>query len=119
MNKNGFTLLELLVALTIVSIITAIAIPQYQEYRKRGFDIRASSDLRNIAIAQEAHFLENEKYLSCNDSSCTALPGIAAISAGVTVSIAAKEASFTGQASHKNGSGRVFYWDSEKGGLQG
>ena len=118
MKTNGFTLLELLVTLTIVSIITAIAIPQYQEYRRRGFDVRASSDLRNIAIAQEAHFLEHEHYLSCQDDACTALPGIAAISAGVTITIAAKEASFTGQASHKNGSGRVFHWDSERGGLQ-
>lgn len=119
MTRNGFTLLELLVTLTIVSIITAIAIPQYQEYRRKGFDVRASSDLRNIAIAQEAHFLEHEKYLSCRDGGCTALPGIAAISKGVTVSISAQEASFTGQASHKNGSGRVFRWDSSKGGLQG
>ena len=119
MNNRGFTLLELLVTLTIVSIITAIAVPQYREYRQKGFDARASSDLRNVAIAQEAHFLEHEEYLTCSNESCVQLPGIASLSSGVTLNITAHEASFIGQSTHERGSGRTFIWDSDQGGMQG
>ena len=117
MRSHGFTLLELLVALTIAMILAAIAIPRYQEYRGRAFDQRALSDLTAIALAEEAYFLDHEEYLSCENQSCTSLPGIAAISQGVEIAVSAAETAFTGLATHLKGSGRTFHWDSEQGGL--
>jgi len=117
MNNHGFTLLELLVALGISSVLAAIAIPQYQQYRQRAFDARALSDLQNIALAEEAYFIDNEAYLSCSDDICLALPGIAAISSWVSVSISAAESSFTGNSSNSKGSGKIYQWDSAAGGL--
>ena len=116
-RKNGFTLIELLVVMAIVSILTAIAVPQYDAYKKRSFDLRAQTDLHNVATAEEAYFMDNEEYLSCSGDSCTELPGIAALSQGVQLSITAENMKFTGRASHPRGSGRVFEWNSELGGL--
>lgn len=115
--QTGFTLLELLIVLAIAGILTAIAVPQYSAYRQRAFDFRVLNDLRNVAIAEEAYFLESERYLSCSDQECEALPGIVRLSAGVTLSITAAEESFTGLASHPRGTGKEFRWDSSNGGL--
>ena len=61
-NEKGFTLIELLVVIAIIGILAAIAIPQFTEYRKRGFDARSKSDLRNLATAEEAYFVDYESY---------------------------------------------------------
>ena len=117
-NQHGFTLIELLVTMTIISVLMTIAIPQYQEYRKRGFDMRAESDLRNVAIAEEAYFLDWERYLSCGGATCSGLPGIQRLSPGVTLQITATATGFTGTAAHPNGTGSVFAWDTSRGGMQ-
>jgi prepilin-type N-terminal cleavage/methylation domain-containing protein len=117
-NSAGFTLLELLVTMALVAILIGIAVPQYSDYRRRGFDIRAASDLKNVATAEEAYFIDYEAYLSCTDAECAELPGIRALSRGTTLSISAAEDSFTGTSTHPQGTGRIYTWDSEGGGLQ-
>lgn len=117
-QNSGFTLLELLVTISVIGILTAIAIPQYQQYRQRGFDTRASSDLRNVALAEEAYFLDWEAYYSCLNSTCTNLPGINVISKGVTIAVNSTATGFTATASHNLGTGKVFAWDSSLGGMQ-
>ena len=116
-NHRGFTLLELLVVLVIVGILTAIAIPQYDAYKRRAFDTRARADLYSAALAEEAFFLDSEKYLSCSGDECTQLPGIARLSKGVTLSMNGTQSGFTGNATHTQGTGKVFRWDSSGGGL--
>lgn len=117
-NNLGFTLLELLVVVTIIGVLSAITVPQFNDYRRRAFDARALSDLRNVAIAEEAYFMDEEEYLSCVNDECATLPGIPGISEGVTINMAANGDTFTGLASHIKGTGRAFEWDSERGGLQ-
>ena len=114
---DAFSLVELLVVITIVSALTAIAVPQYARYRARAFDLRAVEDLRNVALAEEAYFSEFERYLSCSGPACTELPGIARLSAGVSLSIDALETEFEGTATHPKGTGRTFMWRSAEGGL--
>lgn len=113
----GFTLVELLVVVAIITGLAAIAVPQYAQYRAKAFDVRALEDLRHGALAQELYFADTEHYLSCSDDACTALPSIARLSAGVSLSFTERGENFGGNAQHVHGTGRVFEWDSEQGGL--
>jgi len=118
LHSRGFTLIELLAVIAIIGILTAIAVPQFAEYKKRGFDARAKSDLRNVAVAEEAYFIDFEAYLSCNDAGCNALPGMNSLSAGVTLAMLATQTGFSGTATHPQGTGTTFGWNSSAGGLQ-
>lgn len=117
-TSAGFTLLELLVVMAIVSILSAIAIPQFSAYRKRSFDMRATQDLHTIAIGEEAYFMDSEHYVSCANETCSLLPGVATLSKGVSLAVVATEESFVATATHASGTGKIFTWDSDHGGLQ-
>jgi len=60
--EGGFTLIELLVVIAIIGILAAIAIPQFATYRRRGYGSQVKSDIRNIATAQEAYFVNANNY---------------------------------------------------------
>ncbi len=66
-RARGFTLLELLVTMSIVAILTAIAIPAYESYRKRGYEAVATSYLRNWATAQELYLQTNGTYAAADE----------------------------------------------------
>jgi type IV pilus assembly protein PilA len=115
----GFTLLELLIVVTIIAILGAIAIPQFLSYRQTAFDARAKSDLRNAANAEEAYFLGTGDYLDCSDAVCSnQLPDFR-LSPGVTIQMTADngpQPTFTGKASSAQGH-RTFNYDSAGGGM--
>ncbi len=52
-SQRGLTLVELLVALAIFAIISAIAIPVYTGYSQRSYDREARADLLGCAMALE------------------------------------------------------------------
>ena len=119
LGNKGFTLIELLVVVAIIGILAAIAIPQFAEYRKKGFDAQAESDLRNAATAEEAVFATSYAYQDCSDvTDCqTKLPGFRG--AGATlISMTNGGGTFTGTACSTGGSDLHFHWDSGAGGLQ-
>jgi prepilin-type N-terminal cleavage/methylation domain-containing protein len=116
-SQQGFTLIELLVVMTIIAVLTGIALPQYHYYREKSFDTRASADLRNVAVAEEAYFLEAEHYLACRNAACAQLPGIASLSGGVELEITVNNTLFRGKAFHPKGSGKTYHWDSDRGGM--
>ena len=125
MKEKGFTLIELLVVVAIIGILAAIAIPQFAAYRARGFDARARSDLRNAATAEEAYFVDNEKYVDAGcpggtgaNAATGGLPGLTNCSNGVVLAMTAVGGgvSFTGTASHPKGTAKTFTWNSTSGG---
>ncbi len=74
-NKKGFTLIELLIVVAIIAILAAIAIPQFSQYRIRGYNSAAASDLRNTKIALEAFKTDWQVYFST--AGCPAVAGAA------------------------------------------
>jgi len=64
LRAEGFTLIELLVVIAIIGILAAIAIPQFATYRRRGYGSQVKSDVRNIATAQEAYFVNANTYIT-------------------------------------------------------
>jgi len=51
MNRRGFTIIELLLAMTIMGILTAIAVPNYQYAKLRADAAKVISDFEVIRVA--------------------------------------------------------------------
>lgn len=71
MNK-GFSLIELLIAVAILGVVTAIAIPTYTDYISTAKANSAKQLLRTIYLSQQEYFTENNSYYStgatCGDA---------------------------------------------------
>ncbi|MDP1743656.1 MAG: type II secretion system protein [Candidatus Amesbacteria bacterium] len=52
-NKKGFTLIEFMVAMSLVSILSTMAIGNFMGSQKRGRDVRRQSDLNQYRVALE------------------------------------------------------------------
>jgi prepilin-type N-terminal cleavage/methylation domain-containing protein len=57
-RRNGFTLVELLIVLSIVLVLVAIAVPEYLESKVVSDVARTHSDLRKIQTALDSYFVD-------------------------------------------------------------
>ena len=55
---SGFTLIELLIVVAIIAILAAIAVPNFLEAQVRSKVSRVKSDLRTMATAIEAYYID-------------------------------------------------------------
>ena len=53
-DERGFTLFELLAAITITGLLAATGIPHYNEYKEKAYDAVALSTMRDLQTATEA-----------------------------------------------------------------
>jgi len=61
-SQNGFTLIELMITVVIISILASIAYPSYQEFVKRGNRTEGQAFLSEVAARQERYFVQNNEY---------------------------------------------------------
>ena len=71
-NIRGFSLVELMIVVSILSILAAFAVPSYLEQSKRARRADAQSALMGLAQAMERHFTENSTYVSAVDAGAPA-----------------------------------------------
>ncbi len=65
-QATGMTLVEILTALAIIAILSAIAIPTYQGYITRGQENTAKANARTLSL-----FMENYYEQQCDEGDCT------------------------------------------------
>jgi prepilin-type N-terminal cleavage/methylation domain-containing protein len=100
MKSSGFTLVELLVAISIIAVLSAILLPNFMGARERARDAQRIQNLYSIKNALRLYYNDNQSYPPCvaGPSSClnavlvTYMPGIAGV--GYTYTSAAPNDSF-------------------------
>lgn len=63
-HQKGFTLIEMLITVTIVCILAAIALPSYQQHVIRSNRSAAQSQMMDIANREQQYLLANRTYAS-------------------------------------------------------
>ena len=61
-SRRGFTIIELMIALVIVALLVAVAIPSYQSYVMKGYRSDAIKDVTAVLQAQERYYSDNYTY---------------------------------------------------------
>jgi len=62
-DLKGFTLIELMIVITIIAILASIAFPSYQESVRKSRRGAAKADLVELANVMERYFTENNTYI--------------------------------------------------------
>ncbi len=74
-NKKGFTLFELLVVISIIGVLVAVASVSYSAAQKRGRDAKRRQDMQAVQKAFEQYYAENNTYNATCADMAGALPG--------------------------------------------
>lgn len=110
----GFTLIEMMIVVSIIAILAAIAIPAYSDYVQRSRIIDATSKLSDVRVKMEQAFLDNRTYVGTKPNGCPVAdqPGGSGDSFNITgnCAVATYTWTATGMAS-KNMSGFVYTID--------
>jgi type IV pilus assembly protein PilE len=85
---RGFSLIELMIVISVVAILTTIAVTSYRAYVLRATRTEARMALLSIQVAQEKFFLQNNQYAQDLATAIAAPPaglGVALDVAGLTL----------------------------------
>lgn len=62
LTTRGFTLIEVMIVVVIISILAAIALPSYQQYVQKSRRVDAKETLLRMATLQERFFFQESRY---------------------------------------------------------
>src|SRR3989344_6320430 len=72
-QRDGFTLLELLVVIAVISLLATTVVVRVDQVRKQARDIRRLADLIQLSNALELYYADHNRYPdTCNGSGVTA-----------------------------------------------
>lgn len=91
-SDEAFTLVELLVSVSLTLVLLATALSNFQRYRRYVRDLTAQSDVRNVSVALQALELDTEEssnffYSRTGPVSLPGPLGEASLSKGVTMTV--------------------------------
>lgn len=90
-NRNGFTLIEILIVCVVLGILAAIAIPRYSGAKEKAQVAAMKADLHNVAVLEEQYAsdpINHGQYFSGTATADTPLNGFTP-TPGVTVTLTA------------------------------
>ncbi len=67
-ESSAFTLIELLIVVAIISVLAAIAVPNFLEAQARAKTARVAADMRSVATALESYAVDNGQYPTRHDN---------------------------------------------------
>jgi type IV pilus assembly protein PilA len=90
-NRNGFTLIEIVIVCVVLGILAAIAIPRYSGAKEKAQVAAMKADLHNVAVLEEQYAsdpVNHGQYFSGTATADTPLNGFTP-TPGVTVTLTA------------------------------
>jgi prepilin-type N-terminal cleavage/methylation domain-containing protein len=66
-NKKGFTLIEIMVVLAVISTLSSIAVPNFLSYKTKAREAVVKADLKNAMKFLDLYFIENDTYPETSD----------------------------------------------------
>ena len=117
--KKGFTLIELMIVVAIISILATIAVPSYQGYIERARDTAAQAFLKQLALAQEMCNIDKASYVDIAHVSVLTDYGFRPdpdVAFTMSIPVATEGTGFVAYAAHNSISGKIYIYNSMRGG---
>ena len=98
-SVNGFTLIEVMIVIVILSILCAITIPKFADSKQKTYVTAMKSDLRNLATYQESYAADSLGTYFSGDGTAQGFQASQSVTINATA-VPGPPASWTANASH-------------------
>lgn len=114
-NADGFSLIETLVVVSILSILAAIAIPAYAGYKASAVDATVTADLRSARSAMESYYIQANSTYSGADLAALEDNGFQATPSVVVRVVSVTDTDYVLRSCGDGSSATSFVYDSDVG----